>query len=334
MMDTNIRLDHNNRVPNRVRSSASVPSPLGWWYKLTAPSERLVGDSLDKKELVRRGQLTSATLLVVILLVLAAYPTAFFGPNRILAVILLIPLSIDVVALVLNKAGKIAIAGVVVVVGIEVGIGLSILGPAASVGLTTYLLPQFDLLVQALFVAVTLLRPRSVLWLALLHCILIYLGITFLPHTSEFSQMLANNRYEVYLRPITLQLIVAIVTFLFVTGMQQALQRANRAEEIAALEQREIERQQSEIEQKLKLDTGIKLIMNTHTRVANGDFTARAPLDKDNALWQLAYSLNNLIARLQNIRGIQADNQMLQHQVSYLQQENEKLKMALNKSSR
>jgi hypothetical protein len=263
----------------------------------------------------------------VILLVLAAYPIAFLTPNHVLAIVLLIPILIDTVALFFNRAGKIAIAGVLVVVGIEVGIGLSILGPALSGGgLTTYILPQFDLLVQADFVAVSLLRPRSVIWLAGLHIVLSVLAITFLPRTPEFAQMLSVNGYEVYLRLITLQIIVAFVTFLWVTGAQQAIQRADRAEEIAALEQREIEQQQLQIEQKQQLDTGIQFILQTHVQVANGNFAARAPLGKENMLWQIAYSLNNLLARLQSY------SQMLS-QYQHMQEENYRLHNALQSNT-
>lgn len=315
-----------NLPKSRNRQPARTRDPLGWWYRFTAPPEQSESVSLTTREIARRGKLTSATLFIVILLVLAAYPTAFLGPSHVLAVILLIPLSIDVAALIFNRAGKIGIAGILVIIGIEVGIGLSIVGPALSGGLTTYILPQFDLLVQADFVAVSLLRPRSVIWLAGFHILASITAITFLPHTPEFTQMLHVNTYEVYLRLITLQVIVAFVTFLWVTGAQQAIQRADRAEEIASLEQREIERQQQEIEQKQQLDTGIQQILQTHVQVANGNFAARAPLGRENVLWQIAYSLNNLLARLQSY------GQMATH-YQQLQEENYHLHTALQRNS-
>jgi len=131
---------------------------------------------------------------------------------------------------------------------------------------------------------------------------------------------------SVYLRLITLQIIVAFVTFLWVTGAQQAIQRADRAEEIAALEQREIEQQQLQIEQKQQLDTGIQFILQTHVQVANGNFAARAPLGKENMLWQIAYSLNNLLARLQSY------SQMLS-QYQHMQEENYRLHNALQSNT-
>jgi hypothetical protein len=54
-------------------------------------------------------------------------------------------------------------------------------------------------------------------------------------------------------------------------------------------------------EQKRELESGIQQILETHVQTANGDFSVRAPLAQDHVLWQIAYSLNNLIARLQRL---------------------------------
>ncbi|MGH2482659.1 MAG: hypothetical protein ACRDHW_23680, partial [Ktedonobacteraceae bacterium] len=168
-------------------------------------------------------------------------------------------------------------------------------------GLTTYLLPQFDLMVQAEFVAITLLRPKSVFLMAFLHCAFIVGAILFLPYSAGFAPVLAANKYEIFLRPITLQIIVAFVTYLWVTSAHQAVKRADRAEVIAELERREVERQQQEIALKRQLDEGIQNILQTHVQVSNGNFSARAPLKQENVLWRISYSLNNLLARLQSL---------------------------------
>jgi hypothetical protein len=50
--------------------------------------------------------------------------------------------------------------------------------------------------------------------------------------------------------------------------------------------------------QRQQLEVGVQQILQTHVRIANGDYSARAPLTKDNVLWQIAVSLNNLVTRL------------------------------------
>lgn len=292
---------------------------LWWWYRLTAPNLVTTDDNLHLRDLSRRGRLTSATLLIVILLVLAAEPVAILGPNKALIFILLLPVAIDIVALIFNKLGRITVAGVLVIVGIEVGLVLSILGPTmAGGGLTSYLLPQFDLMVQAEFVAITLLRPRSVFLMAFLHCTFIIGAILVLPHSAEFAPIFATNEYEIFLRPITLQIIVAFVTYLWVTSAYQATRRADRAEVIAELERREVERQQQEIALKQQLDEGIQQILQTHVQVSNGNFSARAPLKQENVLWRIAYSLNNLLARLQSLHHAEQELQRARSETARL----------------
>lgn len=287
---------------SRAEASERDTSFLWWWYRLTAPRLVTTDTNLQARELSRRGRLTSATLLIVILLVLAAEPVAVFGPDKSLVFVLLIPVAIDIVGLIFNRLGKITTAGILVIIGIEVGLILSILGPALGHGgLTTYLLPQFDLMVQAEFVAITLLRPKSVFLMAFLHCAFIVGGVLFLPHSAEFIPILAANEYEIFLRPITLQIIVAFVTYLWVTSAYQAVKRADRAEVIAALERREVERQQEELALKQQLEEGIQQILQTHVQVSNGNFSARVPLNQANVLWRISYSLNNLLSRLQSL---------------------------------
>src|SRR5579883_2288919 len=247
-------------------------SPLRWWYHFTAPPPVAANASLQEREIARRGRLTSATLLVVILLVLAAEPIAFLGKQQSLIIILLIPVVFYIFALIFNRRGQITTAGILTIIGMEVGIVLATLGQAAQGGLTTFNLPQYDLLVQAEFVAVTLLPPASVFFMVFLHSAFIFGTVLFMKHSPDFAVVLtsAANEYGVFLRPLTLQIIVAVVTYLWVTSAYQALRRADRAEVIAELEHREAERQQQEVALKQQLDEGIQQILNTHIQVANG----------------------------------------------------------------
>lgn len=317
-MDTGYPAPRNDQYAHNGRSKPSIidqelekdTSLLRWWYRLTAPAPVAASASLQEREISRRGRLTSATLLIVILLVLAAEPVAIFGANKSLIFVLLIPVFIDIIALIFNRAGKITVAGVLVVFGIEVGLVLSILGPSlGGNGLSTYTLPQYDLLVQADFVAVTLLPPVSVFFVLFLQSAFIVGTILLLPHSAEFATIFSANQYEIFLRPITLQIIVAVVTYMWVTSAYQALRRADRAEVIAELEHREAERQQQEIVLKEQLDEGIQQILQTHVQVANGDFSARTPLRQENVLWRIAYSLNNLLARLQSLNYAESELQ-------------------------
>ncbi len=96
----------------------------------------------------------------------------------------------------------------------------------------------------------------------------------------------------ILIRPVAVQLLVAFVCWLWVHSASQAIKRADRAEMVAKLEH-ELS------EQKRELEVGIQQILQTHVEIANGNLKARAPLNQDNALWQIARALNNLLVRLQ-----------------------------------
>jgi hypothetical protein len=295
---------------------------LHGWYWLTAPPEAPENARLEEREASRRGHLASVVLFFVILLVLPAIPSAIGNP--ILTAILALVIIMDMLALVLNRNGKTNVAGILVVIGIEIGLGSSILTIHGGLGPSN--LQMFDLMVQAECVAVSLFVPGSVFFVAIANSLffVIVLNTTYI--TPELAHLLKTDSSRIISSPIILQVIVAIVTYLWVSSANKAIQRADRAEEIAALEQREIELQQREIEQKQQLDTGIQQILQTHVQVANGNFAARAPLGRENILWQIAYSLNNLLARLQSY------GQMADH-YQQLQEENYRLNNALQNSS-
>jgi hypothetical protein len=104
---------------------------------------------------------------------------------------------------------------------------------------------------------------------------------------------------ELFLMVFTLVVLAIEGSFVFrptTRKLQQTIQ------EIMAL-------QEAITKQKQELEGGIQLILETHVQVANGDFATRAPLTQDHLLWQVAYSLNNLLARLQRLSQAEAELQ-------------------------
>ena len=278
---------------------------LRLWYYLTVPAYSSNETHPEESEKVRRGQLTSAMLLVVILCLVLATPVAILGSHRLQALLLCFQLILAIIALLFNRLGKPVLAGILIVVGIDIGIGFSII--TIPGGFSAYVLPLFDFLVVTEFVAASLLSPRSVFALAFLHSLFIWGCVALLPQTSKLARTLPINGYGATLQAVTLQIIVAVVTYFFVASTQQAISRAEHEKEVAQLKKREFEWQQWEIEQKRQLDIGIQQILHTHMQVANGDFSIRAPLTQDNVLWRIAYSLNNLLARLQRLSQVEQE---------------------------
>src|SRR5438874_1320237 len=152
--------------------------------------------------------------------------------------------------------------------------------------------------------AVSLLPPIAVFVDALFNIAFIVAALTFLfPQNAELRVLLHTSALQDALaRPIVIQVLVAVISYLWVNSATQAIARADRATTIAALERTMAEQAQVEAEQKHQLEASIQQIVEVHTRVANGDFSARVPLDQGNTLWEVAGALNNLLARIQRLR--------------------------------
>ncbi len=281
-----------------VRRQQRRPGPVEWWYRFAAPPQPATTASFAKREEARRGRLASIILFFIILLGLLATPSIIASSTDPSAIIShLASIAMNVIALFFNRRGRVTAAGVLVVTSVTLSFALSLIFPLGHIGIVY--LPLFELLALPELIAVSLLPASWVFIVAFVNSLFVFVNLSFLPHAKDLDDLLKTFGAGLILEPILLYVLVAVVTFLWVRSATQAIERADRAEEIAALEQREIERQNQEIEQKRQLDIGIQQILQTHVQVANGNFRVRAPLTKENVLWQIAYSLNNLVARLQ-----------------------------------
>jgi hypothetical protein len=274
-------------------SETSAPpqsSPRGlWgaWLRLSAPP----GDPADPalslaiRERLRRGRLASTIILGLIVLDLLLLPTVLDDLPSTIGVLGV--LGACLLAMILNRAGQVTLAGYVMVLIIASAIAMVFLGAQHGVAGLDYF-PIYDLLVVPLVVGASLLPEGQVFVIAAINCAFILGDGLLQPHGFNIN---TSDGYSLLAKPAVIQIIIAIVSFLWVRSTNVAIRRADRAEELAQMEHHLAE-------QKLQMELGIREILNTHVRVANGDFGARAPLTQDNVLFQIAASLNNLLNRL------------------------------------
>jgi hypothetical protein len=276
--------------------SGAPPNALSWWQSLTAPREVAADAPLADRERVRRGRLASILILGLLVIVLLTIPIGLTDPATRYG--LLACFAACMLAIFLNRGGHVSASGSVLVIVLSGALLGAVVG-APHGQLDLIYVPLFDLLVLSELVAVTVLPPASVFIVALLNSGLITLDMLVQPATPAFRKVLDSpDFYTVVARPIVLQLIVAVVSYLWVRSASQALRRADRAEELAILER-------AVAEDRLKLESSARLLVDAHTRVANGDYNTRAQVPQGTILWQVGQSLNNLISRVQ--RAGQAD---------------------------
>jgi hypothetical protein len=264
------------------------------WLRLTSWGWRYPLHTIADRERARRSRLASWILLGLMAAGLILSPE-IVGDVRSGVSVLVFELGLIVAAL-MNRAGFVAYAGGLIVVLIMAAVMSAVV--FYPNGLTLDALPAYDLLAVSVVVAASVLRPGIAFVVAGINIVLMCTDYFAQPHFSDLRTDIAYYGSPVSAaifllgRPIALELILAVVSYLWVRGTDEAIRRADRAEEVAQLEH-------VIVEQKRQLDVGVQQVLQTHIRVANGDFSARAPLGQDNILWQISSSLNNLLARLQ-----------------------------------
>lgn len=276
----------NGLYPSDTRQPAPRPN---WWLRLTSSGWDGPQMTIEERERVRRSRLASWIILGLLVVALVLVPAALTDMptlESLTAVIIGILL-----AALLNRTGHVTLAGsllVALVIGADLGALVS-----ATPGLDTIYLPAYDLLAIAVLIGVSILPRGAAFLIAAINVAAIVADFFLQTKVGDLAhQYQQEGALSLLARPIALQIIVAAVAYLWVRGTEDAIRRADRAEEIAAMEH-------ATVEQKRQLDYGIQLILDTHVRAANGDFSARAPLTQENVLWQIAASLNNLLSRLQ-----------------------------------
>lgn len=302
-------------MQNALPQKQATDRLFGWWYYLTAPANVPADASLQQRAAVRRGKLASVIILFEIL-----YHISVLGvgatSNPQLIPILIISLSVLTLAAIFNRFGKVSVAGVLSVGILEAGMffNLTSLSLLAG-GLSTFDLPLYDILVIPTLIAISLFPQWITFSVAGLNCLFVVGTIILFPKTPEMAQALISAPYDTWFRPVSIQFVAALVCYFWVSNAFQAMKRADLAEEVNKLAQALATQQRVVLQEKQQLEESIQKIVNVHTQVANGNFTARVPLNQNNVLWSIAGSLNNLLARLQRWRRDSIQLQRTEHAI-------------------
>lgn len=279
------------------------PPRMNWWLRLTSSGWDMAEASIEQRERARRSRLVSWVVLGLLIAASLLLPIAGGDSGSLVATASFIVGLL--IAAGLNRAGWVNGAGGLLVILIDAGLFGAVLSQPHGIPLDA--LPAYDLLATSVVVGATVLPRASAFVIAALNSGLIILDFSLQPHFADLQKDIVfygsptAGAVALLGRPIALQVFLAVVAYLWVRGTDAAIRRADRAEELATLEH-------AIADQKRQLDFGVQQILQTHVRAANGDFGARAPLGQDNLLWQIAASLNNLLARLQ--RAGQAEYQL------------------------
>ncbi len=277
----------------------------------SAKSQFLRSSVSIKKEVrdqIRQKQVVNVILAVIVVFQLINLPGAILMHSAVSIGTVVLGLVLCAIAMIFNFQGRVVVVSILLIAVVDLGCGLMLL--TTPMGLDASDLPVFDVLIVSEIIAVSLISPMSVFPVALSNIVFIVADLLFQPRTMELNMVLKSDMaYNAIAQPISLQIVVAIVSFIWVRNALFALSRADRAEEIAEIRRKEAERQRI-------LDEGVQHLSQVLTQAANGDRTVRANMGQDNILWRVGNALNLLLTRTGRMGVLEQENRQLRQEVA------------------
>jgi hypothetical protein len=279
----------------RADVTARLASMLGWWCGLTAPVPPPPYVAFAERDRARRARLVSLLLLGVVAWQLCVLVIGIFDPSygglvdttMFAPQLLIFFCVVDVVVVALNRRGQVNQAGLALVAITESPLlALLAFPPHGRLGQAQF--DVFYLLAISVLVAAALLPPWTVFAVAGLNALEVIGTVLVLPHNAALQQLLtrSDDTFATLVQPIALQMIVAVVAYLWVRGLLAALQRAERAEQIADTERAEALVRVRELESGMRRPLPLFALLADSTLIA-----ARAPWMREVLLWLVGTAL-------------------------------------------
>jgi hypothetical protein len=243
---------------------------LEWWYRLTALSEPS-DDTFAQREKVRKSRFLSALIFGCICIFLFFIPGCLIVPNHFILFADITMLLICVAAIFANRKQKVSVAGFLLTGAFELALTMVIF---TTLPLDETSIQQYELFVIGECLAVSLLTPASVFIVMIYNVVIITISLLYQPHTAIFAHDLHTQLIAVWSRPVSIQFLVALVTYLWVRSETRASVRADRLEWIVNLEHKVAhQREEAEREQK-RWQEGMERLARCYAEMINAhDFS-------------------------------------------------------------
>jgi hypothetical protein len=289
-------------------------SMFQWWYALTAPPPVRGSGSFVQREADRKARSLSSVAAFFLSVLLLFLPACFFmGVIIIFADVLAMVGTL--IGLIVNRMGSTRAAGIIIVLGAEIALGIAILlkGPLQPADIQLY-----DLYALIILLVASLLPPRALFLFAAAHSAFIIVELYIHPDTPALAQNLQPQAqlFPAIVRSVGLQLLGSTVAYIWVRSATRAIERANRIEMVATLEHTIAEERASSEREKQELEESIQLLIQAQMAVASGQVTNQLPYPPAKVLWPLVGAMNLLWTRLQRSQQIEREHQRLEQAIS------------------
>jgi hypothetical protein len=287
--------------PSMYPSTVSTQPPRApWWLRLASSSPHRPLLTLADRELARRSDLI-----------------AWLTLGLLVAMLLLALIALD------DREALLSLVGLALGLGLVILLIAVIAGAiwgymlASPLGLTMGQLPNYDLLAVTVVVAASVLPRISAFVVAALNSAFIVADYLLRPHNANvvadaaLYSSVTQQTVSLLVRPIALNLVLAVVAYLWVRGTDLAIRRADRAEEFAVLEYRELQRTRA-------LEDGVRYVRQTIAQWAHGELQWRIPPMPLPLLQEMRDDLNGFIIAFSYLASADYYLRRLQGEVSKL----------------
>lgn len=287
-----------------LRETSVPPLPrTNWWLRMTSTGWDLPQETIEQREKVRRSRLTSWILLGMLVTLVAFIPATFM--DRASAFAVLFALAGVLVAMLCNRMGLVTVAGTILVILTCLAVIGVVLGSADGKIHLVYL-PAYDVLVISVILGASILPRGAAFIIAGVNVVLIYGDLMLQPWSTDLHQALSQYSMAVIAgRPVAIQIMTAVIAFLWVRGMDQAVRRADRAEELRTIEQRF---SMAETERKARVEEFVQEVINALRLLANGQ-EGLIILSSDHPLHQQGMFINNQLRQFYRLKQGGATNE-------------------------
>jgi signal transduction histidine kinase/DNA-binding response OmpR family regulator len=204
---------------------------LDGWFRLTTPEPNAEDETVKWHEIRRQTRLASSILLVLGLLWVAGAPLGFLSPlGASMIVVFVEGVLVLVLGLAFTRRGWVRATAILLIMSFYAGF---VLLQIFAGGSATERAVTFNALILPLLIAARLLGPRGLLAVTFVNICLMALAVYSWPPAIRDSLANSGTLFGVIVQPVTMQIVVALLGYLWVRSLRTTVERATHADELA-----------------------------------------------------------------------------------------------------
>ncbi len=204
---------------------------LDGWFRLTTPEPNAEDETVKWHKIRRQTRLASSILLVLGLLWVAGAPLGFLSPMGAgMAVVFVEGVLVLVLGLAFTRRGWVHATAILLIMSFYAGF---VLLQIFAGGSATERAVTFNVLILPLLIAARLLGPRGLFAVTFVNICLMALAVYSWPPTVRESLTNSGTLFGVIVQPVTIQIVVALLGYVWVRSLRTTVERATHADELA-----------------------------------------------------------------------------------------------------